>query len=78
MKQIPDKLPLIIILLSAMFVIGLRLGIHCGKDIGYNQGWLDCCDELQASMDSISKDYIRARDSYSAKLDSLIEEYDKP
>lgn len=41
MKQIPNKLPLIIILLSAMFVLGLRLGIHCGKDIGYNQdGWI--------------------------------------
>lgn len=78
MKQIPDKLPLILILLSVMFVLGLRLGVHCGKGIGYDQGWMDCSDELQASMYSISKDYIRARDSYSAKLDSLIEEYDKP
>lgn len=66
MKQIPDKLPLIIILLSVMFVLGLRLGVHCGKDIGYDQGWMDCSDELQASMDSIRMDYIRARDSYSS------------
>lgn len=78
MKQIPDKLPLILILLSVMFVLGLRLGVHCGKSIGYDQGWMYCNDELQASMDSISKDYIRARDSCSAKLDSLIDEYDKP
>lgn len=64
-----------------MAVLAIIVIFNFGKHVGYAKGRLKGCQEaieyLQASTDSLNALYIEARDSYSHKLDSLIQEYDK-
>lgn len=69
--------PIYLILIIIVTIGMIKLGKSAGYAKGRQDGYREAIQDLQAPTDSLRDSYIQARDSYTRKLDSLINEYDK-